>query len=115
MSRTFVGHGVLWLAFLLGWTGTGDANTAPVANRDLVVVEQDGKVNIAVLANDVDADGDSLIFRDILQPALHARLLIPNTDGTVHYRPTLGYVGIDSFRYVIDDGNGGLVHPAGRH
>ncbi|MCZ6635674.1 MAG: Ig-like domain-containing protein [bacterium] len=108
MSRTFVGHGILWLAFLLGWTGTGDANTAPVANRDLVVVEQDGKVNIAVLANDVDADGDSLIFRDILQPALHARLLIPNTDGTVHYRPTLGYVGIDSFRYVIDDGNGGL-------
>jgi len=95
--------------FLFGGLGDSWANVAPIARNDSVRVEQNGKINIPVLANDSDADGDSLFSRGVLTDAQHSQLLVLNTDGTIHYRPQLEFVGQDSFVYLIDDGLGGLA------
>lgn len=100
----FVGCFFLFGALVDVW-----ANVAPIARNDSVRVEQNGKINIAVLANDTDADGDSLFSRGVLTDAPHSQLLVRNSDGTIHYRPQLEFVGQDSFVYLIDDGKGGLA------
>ena len=101
----------LFVGCIFLWGGLGDvwANVAPIARNDSVRVEQNGKINIDVLANDTDADGDSLFSRGVLTDAPHSQLLVRNSDGTIHYRPQLEFVGQDSFVYLIDDGKGGLA------
>jgi len=61
-------------------------------------------VLIDVLANDTDADGDTLSITGFTQ----------GTNGTVtkegdslRYKPNVDFREIDSFEYEIDDGNGG--------
>lgn len=102
-------HLMLGCLFLFILVDRGWANTIPVAQNDTVRVEQDGRININVLANDFDADGDSLFSRGALTDAQHSRLVIRNTDGTIHYRPELSFVGQDSFAYLIEDGQGGFA------
>jgi gliding motility-associated-like protein len=57
-----------------------------------------------VLDNDSDPDGtDNLqIVTNPLTPPIHGQLII-DTDGTISYFPNEGYIGIDSFQYVIWD------------
>lgn len=97
------------LVLLFGFSENIEANVTPIARNDTVHVEQNGRINIDVLANDTDSDGDSLASRGPLNGATHSQLLVQNTDGTIHYRPELEFVGQDSFAYLIDDGNGGLA------
>ena len=102
-------HLIFGCLFLLCCVGQAVANTFPTVSSDTVRVEQNGRVNISVLANDTDADGDSLQIRGLLVDANHSRLLVVNTDGTIHYRPQLEFVGQDSFVYLVDDGHEGLA------
>ena len=77
-------------------------NDDPIAVDDLVTTLEDTAVNIDVLANDSDVDGDSLVVADIEQPTSGTAVLEFNN--TVTYTPTLGFAGIDSFIYRINDG-----------
>lgn len=76
-------------------------NNAPVAIDDSATTSAATAVNIPVLANDTDADGDPLSIASVTQPT-HGTASI---DGTaVHYTPAAGFSGTDSFTYSVSDG-----------
>ncbi|MFX0021273.1 MAG: OmpL47-type beta-barrel domain-containing protein [Candidatus Hermodarchaeota archaeon] len=81
-------------------------NDAPVANGDSATTNEDVPINIDVLANDYDVDGDSLYIVNIL--AMPGHEVIDNGDGTVTYTPALDFVGVAFFNYTISDGQGGI-------
>ena len=84
--------------------GSGD-NTAPVANDDGYQSVKGNPLNVAppgVLANDTDTDGDPLTAILVSEPA-HGTLRF-NANGSFHYRPDIGYAGVDSFTYRASDG-----------
>lgn len=80
-------------------------NQAPVAVDDRATTTQGVPVTIDILANDSDADGDSLRLVALRMP-LHGFLTV-NPDQSVTYTPSAGHVGVDDFTYTIDDGRGG--------
>jgi hypothetical protein len=80
-------------------------NVPPVAVDDSVTTAQDTLVNIDVLANDSDANGDPLSVDSVSDPPHGTATIQP--DDTVNYTPDTGYTGPDSFTYDISDGNGG--------
>lgn len=78
-------------------------NLAPTAAGDSASTDADTSVDIDVLANDSDPEGD----------ALHISSVTQGFNGTVshdgvslRYTPAAGFVGSDSFSYRIDDGFG---------
>ena len=81
-------------------------NDAPVAVADSYTVNVGGTLTTTattgVLANDTDADGNTLTATVVTQPA-HGTLTL-NTNGTFTYTPTAGYRGTDSFTYKANDG-----------
>lgn len=77
-------------------------NRRPVANADSVTTDRNVAVDINVLANDSDPDGDPISVYDFIQPA-HGSV-IKNANGTLRYTPTTSYSGPDSFTYRITDG-----------
>ena len=86
-------------------TITQDA--APIANNDTATTDEDTPVNINVLANDSEPDGDTLNVISVTQGANGAVSI--NPDKTVHYTPALNFFGSDSFTYTINDGHGGTA------
>jgi WD40 repeat protein len=66
----------------------------------LVVPAVDG-----VLANDFDADGDTLAAVHTGGPS-HAESFTLNADGSFSYTPEIDFFGTDTFGYVADDGLG---------
>jgi hypothetical protein len=84
-------------------TITQDA--APVANNDSATTDEDTPVDINVLANDTEPDGDTLSVVSVTQGSNGTVSINPNK--TVHYAPALNFFGSDSFTYTIDDGHGG--------
>ena len=84
-------------------TITQDA--APTANNDTATTDEDTPVNVNVLANDTDPDGDTLNVISVTQGGNGAVSI--NPDKTVRYVPNLNFFGSDSFTYTIDDGHGG--------
>lgn len=81
-----------------------DPGSAPVANPDSVVTAQGVPIEIEVLANDTDPDGDWLSIRSATAPA-HGSIEV-RSDITITYTPSAGFVGTDRFEYVVGDGNG---------
>jgi PKD repeat protein len=77
-------------------------NSDPEAVNDSVATAEDTSVNINVLANDTDADGDSLFVTSVTQGASGTVGL--NGDNTVTYTPNTNFNGSDSFTYEISDG-----------
>ncbi len=89
-------------------------NTAPIANNDVATTVQNSPINIAVLANDTDADGDALLLSVATSP-MNGTLLINNNgtpsdpnDDFITYTPNPNFSGTDTFTYQIDDGRGGV-------
>lgn len=88
-------------------------NLAPVAENDSATVAAYQSVDINVLANDRDPEGDPLLLSVVATPTNGTA--IANNNGTpdnlsddfITYTPTPGYCGVDSFTYQIEDGNGG--------
>jgi HD-GYP domain-containing protein (c-di-GMP phosphodiesterase class II) len=80
-------------------------NDAPRAVDDAASTSGPGAITLAVLANDIDLEGD-------FDPASVAVVVPPtkggavaNPDGTIDYTPTAGETGNDSFVYEICDGS----------
>ncbi|MDD5472109.1 MAG: cadherin-like domain-containing protein, partial [Sideroxydans sp.] len=80
------------------------ANQAPVAGADSVTLAEDSSVLIDVLANDSDADGNTLTITAV-GDATHGTVAIEN--GQVRYTPAANWNGADSFDYTVGDGAGG--------
>ncbi|MEZ5705919.1 MAG: DUF4347 domain-containing protein [Burkholderiaceae bacterium] len=88
------------------------ANAAPVANNDSFTVAEDGSVNINVLANDSDANGDALSITQVNGQAItEGGASVSVTNGSVSlvagqlvFSPTADYNGPASFNYTVTDG-----------
>jgi len=88
-------------------------NDMPVANNDAATTDEDTAVNIDVLGNDSDIDGDALSVAGI-DTAGTTGLVTDNGNGTYRYDPNgefeylgVGESAIDAFNYTIIDSNGG--------
>ncbi len=81
-------------------------NDAPVAVADSYSVFRNETLSVSaadgVLANDQDADRDSLTVQRVQSPA-HGTLNL-RTDGSFDYTPTTDYGGPDGFTYKVFDG-----------
>ena len=84
-----------------------DPNQPPVAADDTASTEQNTAVDINVLANDTDPEGDALTVTLDQQGANGTAEV--NQDGTITYTPVDGFTGTDSFTYQIDDGTNPAV------
>lgn len=80
------------------------SSLAPVARADFATVSENGFIDIDVLANDYDPDGDKISI-DGLSPASHGSIYL-NEDGTIRYVPDPNFVGVDEFAYWIEDEHG---------
>ena len=84
---------------------SGQTNRAPVATDDSASTTPGVSVEIEVLANDNDADGDDLFVTSV-ETAAHGTA-VANADGSITYTPATGFDGDDSFGYTVGDGHGG--------
>ena len=89
-------------------------NINPVAEDDSAETLANTLVEIDVLANDSDLDGDPLVLSIVTPPSNGTAAVMDDngtpddpTDDDIHYTPDEGFTGIDTFTYQVDDGNGG--------
>ncbi|QIZ78019.1 Ig-like domain-containing protein [Ferrimonas lipolytica] len=97
----------------------GAVNDAPVANDDSgLSVAEDGSLELNLLGNDTDIDGDTLSVTSIAGEDLTGaeQTITLNdgsgtvqvaADGTITFVPVANFNGEVSFDYTISDGNGG--------
>ncbi len=78
-------------------------NAPPVAVDDSAAT-QGASVTIDVLANDSDPEDSDLSITSVTTPAHGSATIV---GGQVVYVPTPGFVGTDTFDYVVADGDGG--------
>ena len=86
-----------------------DPNQAPIAVDDDGGVLKGYEVDIDVLANDSDPDGDTLSVIAVEHTGPGIATITINADNTVHYQSIHGYSGPDTFEYTISDGHGGTA------
>ncbi|CAB5720573.1 Leukotoxin [Delftia tsuruhatensis] len=82
-------------------------NDAPVAGPDSFTMAINGSLEITpaqLLANDVDAEGDSLAISSV-QSAVQGSVSL--VGGKVVFTPAAGYEGPAGFTYTVGDGHGG--------
>ena len=79
------------------------ANTINTSDDDEDTTPYQTPVNIPVLANDIDPEGDDLTAVDsiVSQPSDGTVSILP--DGTVTYTPDLQFTGVDTFVYRVCD------------
>lgn len=82
-------------------------NSIPKAVDDAVTTNKNVTLDISVLANDSDADGDPLSVTAVTVPTNGSAVINPN--GTIKYTPKTDFVGIDNFNYTIGDRKGGTA------
>ena len=83
-------------------------NTPPVAGNDTVERSPTTSLKVrlsTLLANDSDADGDTLNITVSSTSAGNATITV--SGGWVFYTPAAGFTNADSFTYTITDGRGG--------
>jgi hypothetical protein len=81
-------------------------NRAPAAEDDSVATDEDVPVDVYVLVNDTDPDGDDLTVESVTDPT-YGTAIISNDSTYVIYTPDDDWNGVDSFTYTVSDGNGG--------
>ncbi|MBI9019264.1 MAG: tandem-95 repeat protein [Phycisphaerae bacterium] len=83
-------------------------NNAPIANDDsdyMATEDSTLKVNLSqnLLLNDTDIENDALAAI-LVKTTSHGKLNL-NSDGTFDYKPSYNWSGIDTFNYMVNDGN----------
>jgi hypothetical protein len=98
----------------IGGTAEGDVrivvarhNTPPAAQSDATSVMAGASVEIPVMANDNDSEGDPLAIIGIDAPSGGTISVLSNQ--AIRYTPQPGFEGIDSFTYTVGDGQGGAA------
>lgn len=86
--------------------GVGDAceNHDPVAVSDATTTLPGASVDVNVLANDTDPDGDTIALESCTDGSFGS---VEIAQGYARYTPLAGYAGADSFTCTIVDGRGG--------
>ncbi len=81
---------------------------APVAIDDVVTTDEDVAVEIPVLANDTDAEGDPLSVSIVAGPA-KGSASVRAADGVIVYAPAPDVFGSDFLTYEVADDDGGTA------
>ena len=81
-------------------------NDDPDGEDDQAVTDEDLPVVVAVLANDLDVDGDTLVVA-AADGAEHGTTTVSPDGLSVIYSPDPDSSGLDSFEYTVGDGQGG--------
>ena len=82
-------------------------NTTPTAVDDATTIAEGTAVDIDVVANDTDLEGDTLQVTSVTMPSNGTAVIKPGSATTITYTPNSSFHGSDSFTYVASDGNGG--------
>lgn len=77
-------------------------NDAPAASDDARATDEDTPLDVDVLANDSDADGDALTAA-VASPPAHGQVE-GGPGGTLRYVPAADFHGTDTFTYTASDG-----------
>jgi len=86
-------------------------NDGPTGSADTATTTAGQSVALAaamLLANDTDADGDTLAIAGV-NGAIHGTASFDAITNEVTFTPDVGYTGPASFTYTISDGNGGTA------
>ena len=82
-------------------------NIAPTANDDQTETPFNDSVEIDILANDNDPDGDLVASSiNFVEAAKNGILFVDSTSAKVTYKPRRGFVGTDTFIYNLVDAAG---------
>ncbi len=94
-------------------------NTNPVVNPDTITTQSGESTTFPVIDNDSDPDNDALTVTQIdNQPATvgvpitlsdGSGTAVLNSDNTVTYTPSDGFVGQTTINYTVDDCRGGIL------
>ena len=79
-------------------------NTIPTAVDDTSSTDEDTAIDINVIANDTDADGDTLSITAVTTPTSGGAAIMAGSTTTVTYTPNAGFTGTDNFEYTVSDG-----------
>jgi PKD repeat protein len=82
-------------------TGVSSVNNPPIANRDSAQIIFPNTATINLLANDIDPDGDNIVY-NIFFPPLNGTVTHTG-NGMIEYEANAGFRGVDSFFYKISD------------
>jgi len=82
-------------------------NRDPIAADDAAVTDEDVPVDVDVLANDSDLDGDALTVSSFDSSSAQGGTVSCTGAGVCTYTPPDDFNGTDVFTYTISDGNGG--------
>ncbi len=82
-------------------------NAAPFANNDVVETLEDHPLQIDVLANDRDLNGDFLSIQSINSENTIGTVTFTAGDSEIAYTPLQDFSGVDAFSYTLSDGQGG--------
>ncbi len=77
-------------------------NNAPIAKSDAATLTSKTAIDINVLGNDTDIDGDTLVVKSATQGAKGSVQVLSN--GRIKYTPAKNFKDGDSFSYTISDG-----------
>ena len=80
-------------------------NDPPIAVDDSASTPEDTAININVVSNDTDAEGDTLSVTAVTTPTSGTAVILQGSTTTVTYTPNANFVGTDSFTYTVSDGN----------
>jgi len=75
----------------------------PYTQVDIARTTVDTAVDIDVLANDMDANGDNLTVSDFTTTTVPGGTVTLNSNGTLHYVPPANFVGKDEIVYTAQD------------
>ena len=91
-----------------------NTNRAPTATADTYAVDEDQPLTVVqasgVLANDTDADGDTLTASLVTAPPAAQGTVTLNGNGSFTFTPAADFNGSASFTYKADDGKGGTAN-----
>ncbi|GAA0544335.1 hypothetical protein GCM10010172_27380 [Paractinoplanes ferrugineus] len=87
------------------------ANVAPTANDDMINTPTNTSVDLDVLVNDADLNGDTLTVTAVAAPP-PAEGVVTFTGTRVTFTPTASFAGTSRFGYTISDGHGGTASAA---
>ena len=76
-------------------------NDPPIAGDDTDTTPEDTAIDVTVLANDMDPDGDPLSVVSVTDPP--SGTAVVNPGDTITYTPDADYFGPDAFDYTIED------------
>lgn len=80
-------------------------NDSPSAENDTITTDENVPLEINVLANDSDPEGNTLSISSVATPANGSAVV--SSSGQIFYTPNANFFGSDPFEYTISDGNGG--------